>query len=348
MRIGIRSSLIVIGLLALMAPSAAAARVPAGFLGVQSWEPLTATDSQMLAGTRAGTFRAVMFWSQIEPKPGLRNWSLFDNTVANASLGGATVLPVLLSSPAHAAVDYHDPPVSPEGRAAFAAFAHDAVQRYGPSGSFWAARPDLPFRPIRQWQIWNEPNFPAYWFDRPNPRQYASLLRLARGAIKSADGGAKIVLGGIPETRYPGAMRLTRFLKGLYKARARKLFDAVAIHPYASNIKHLKRTIGSTRKIMARYKDRRKRLYVTEIGWATAGEGKRAYRTSMNGQAKRLRQAFSYLAKRRRKDRIGMVVWFALRDRAPNAGESNWWALNTGLLDMFGNPKPAWSVFARL
>jgi len=43
-----------------------------------------------------------------------------------------------------------------------------------------------------------------------------------------------------------------------------------------------------------------------------------------------------------------MVVWFSWRDRAPEPGEDNWWAINTGLFDRAGNPKPAWQAFARV
>ena len=75
-------------------------------------------------------------------------------------------------------------------------FLRLAVQRYGPNGTFWAANPTIPPRPIRVWQIWNEPNF-KYFVTHPNPGQYGKLVKISSGAIRSIDPGAKIVLGGL-------------------------------------------------------------------------------------------------------------------------------------------------------
>ena len=304
----------------------------------------------MLAATRTGTFRAVLTWSVVEPTPGKRLWRDFDATVARAAQARAAVLPVLLSSPIFAAEKFQYPPSTPAGKAAYVTFVRDAVARYGRNGSFWRSNPGLPYRPVTAWQVWNEPNFPAYWTNRrPNARQYVSLVRTTRSTLKSVDRRAKIVLAGIPETKYPGSISMSRYLKQIYRVRrARKLFDAVAIHPYASNVRHLKRSIANARKVMKKGRDGRKSLWVTELGWATGGTGKRVYRTTRRGQAKLLKSTLTTLVKMRRKQRIGMAVWFALRDKAPDPGEPNWWALHTGLLDLAGNPKPAWGTFKGL
>ena len=52
-----------------------------------------------------------------------------------------------------------------EGTAAYTQFLTALVGRYGPSGSLWAEQPALPRMPIRDWQIWNEPNLTRYWSD---------------------------------------------------------------------------------------------------------------------------------------------------------------------------------------
>lgn len=333
-----------------MAAPASAARAPRSFFGVQAWGVPTERESQMLAGTRTGTFRAVLTWSVVEPTPGLRRWHDFDLTVARAAQANASVLPVLLSSPQFAAEKFQYPPATPAGKAAFTQFVHDAVARYGRNGSFWRAHPELRYRPPTAWQVWNEPNFPSYWTNRrPSARGYVALVRQARSAIKGVDRRAKIVLAGVPETKFPGSISMSRYLKQIYRVRrARKLFDAVAIHPYASNLRHLKRSVVRARKVMKKGRDGRKPLWVTELGWATGGSGKRVYRTTKRGQAKLLKQTLTTLTKLRRKQRIGMAVWFALRDKAPDPGEPNWWALHTGLLDLAGNPKPAWGTFQGL
>ncbi len=67
-------------------------------------------------------------------------------------------------------------------------FLTQAVARYGPGGSFWAENPSLPKRPIRTWQIWNEPNF-KYFVARPNPAEYGKLVKISYAAIKGVDPG---------------------------------------------------------------------------------------------------------------------------------------------------------------
>ena len=51
-------------------------------------------------------------------------------------------------------------------RGPYAAYARALVQRYGPDGSFWTGQHRR--QPIRQWQIWNEPNLMFFW-----PRPFA-------------------------------------------------------------------------------------------------------------------------------------------------------------------------------
>jgi len=350
MRIPLRFAVLLTTALALvMAAPASAAKVPRSFFGVQAWGIPTEREAQMLGSTRSGTFRATLLWSVVEPTRGVRRWGDFDLTVARAARANATVLPVLLSSPQFVAARFQYPPSSPDGKAAFSTFVREAVARYGRNGTFWRANPGLPYRPVNAWQVWNEPNFPAYWNRRPNARQYVALLRSARSAIKGADRRAKVVIAGIPETKFPGSITMSRYLKQVYRVRgARKLFDAVAIHPYASNLRGLERSIKRARAVMKKGRDARKSLWITELGWATGGTGKKVYRTSRRGQAKLLKSTLTKLVKLRRKQRIGMAVWFALRDKAPDPGEPNWWALHTGLLDLAGNPKPAWGTFQSL
>ena len=94
-------------------------------------------------------------------------------------------------------------PVSGAARTGWAAFMTAAVARYGPSGSFWSEHPGIPQRPIRSWQIWNEPNF-KYFIARPNPAEYGKLVKISYTALKAADPGAQVVLAGLfarPERR---------------------------------------------------------------------------------------------------------------------------------------------------
>jgi len=340
--------LAVLALVCLAGAAQSQAAPKRAFYGIQDWAVPSGDDFDRLREARVGILRINLTWSSVEPTPGARNWAGYDAVMRDAAAAGMTVVPTLIGSPAFAAREPQYPPVrSKEGYAAWRAFVRDAVDRYGRGGSFWSENGDLRPRPIRAWMVWNEPNYPAYWFNRPSARAYVRFLRATRRQIKKADRRAKIVLAGLPETK--NGVPMKRYLRQVYRVRrARKLFDVVAVHPYARDHRGVIGAVRRARKIMRRGRDRKKPIWVTEVGWATGGDvsrGTRAFKTSRKGQAKRLRVTLKRVAKVRRRLRVGMVVWFSLRDRAPIEGEPNWWAIYTGLFDRDGAPKPAWRVF---
>ena len=54
------------------------------------------------------------------------------------------------------------PVETPWQRSAWATFLRDGAERYGPDGSFWVEHPDVPYLPIRTWEIWNEENIVTF------------------------------------------------------------------------------------------------------------------------------------------------------------------------------------------
>jgi polysaccharide biosynthesis protein PslG len=295
-----------------------------------------------------GIYRTTMLWSRVEPQRGRREWGPYDDMVERSAQAGMTLLPTLVGSPGFAAKRETFPPRRGAPMRRWLAFVRDAVNRYGRGGKIWREHPSLRYRPVRAWQVWNEPNFPSWWRGHPNARQYTRFLARTRRAIKRADRRAKVVLAGLPETRT--GIPMTRFLPALYRAGARRLFDAVAVHPYARDRRGVIRVIRRARSIMRSHGDGRKSVWVTEIGWATAGpvsRNTRRFRTTEAGQAKRIKTTLRALAGARRRLRIGAVVWFSLQDRRPVSGERDWWGLHTGLFRVSGNPKPGWFAFVR-
>ncbi len=136
------------------------------------------------------------------------------------------------------------------------------VHRYGPHGSFWSANPQIPARPIRMWQIWNEENLSYYW-QQPFASSYISLLRAAHNAIKRADPGAKVIVGALTNMAWTA-------LGQLYRHGARKLFDAVAVNGFTKKPANVILYLRLVRRAMDRFKDRRKPLYATEVSWPSA------------------------------------------------------------------------------
>ncbi|MBS1868986.1 MAG: hypothetical protein JSS99_04935 [Actinobacteria bacterium] len=330
---------------ALSAPPAPASQ-PRGFFGVQSWATPTSAELDAMGRSRVDVFRFNLEWSSVEPLPGRRVWGRYDDLVAGAARNAIRLLPVLYGSPPFAAAHATDPPLTRAARAAFTRFAADAVRRYGRGGAFWRLHPELPYFPILTWQIWNEPNFAAYWNGHPDPRQYLELVRAVRGPIRHVDPRARIALAGLPESR--GGMPIARFLGRLYDVRgASRLFEVVAVNPYARDERGVVGAVRRVRAIMDRHRDRRTPIIVTEIGWATGGPPG-PFRTSLRAQASLLTRSYASVLRLRKRCRVETVVWFSWRDRALYAGEHDWWAPHTGLFTLAGKAKPAWRAFVGL
>ena len=207
--------------------------------------------------------------------------------------------------------------------------------------------PGAPSLPIRSWQIWNEPNLGIYWCNRPNPREYASMLRVVGKAIKSEDPGAKIVTAGLPDSKLKSAMPLDKFISRLYKARGKRYFDTLAINGYATNNAQLSELLHRVRRHMNRKRDRRAGIWITEIGWGDGGPPHR-YNVGSAGQAARIANSFRLFGKLGRKLRLRGVVYYSWRDHEPYPPKYNdMWGLHTGLLDLNGNPKPAYYAFGQ-
>jgi hypothetical protein len=154
----------------------------------------------------------------------------YDDFVGAAARAGIRVLPVILGPEpgAPAASGGMAPPRDP---AAFGRYAAALVERYGPTGSFWAAHRDIPKLAVRSWQVWNEPNIRAFWATGPDPGAYAQLLQAASKAIRKADPAAEVVTAGLPSSHM--GIPASEFLDGIYAAGGRGAFDTVAVHSYA-------------------------------------------------------------------------------------------------------------------
>jgi polysaccharide biosynthesis protein PslG len=349
-----------IALLFLVAAALVVAQ-PAGaarrdFVGISSEDAFHASSSYrsrtfgQQRGVGVQLLRQNFDWAAVERSPGRYSFREYDSYVGAAAAHGLRILPVL----------YHPPgfrsrrprrgaqrgEYPPNSFRAMGAFGAAVVRRYGPRGSFWRSHPSTPKVPIRAYQVWNEPSLPVYWRPRPSARSYVRLLKTVRRAIRRADRHAEIVTAGIPPSKLRGAIRLTRFLKGMYRAGGRRAFTTFAVNSYAKNSRDLSRTLHGLRRIMRRYHDRRKRMWITELGWATGGPRHR-FNIGAAGQARRIKSVLRWVRRNRRKLRIRGVVYFQWRDQPPYPpAYKDMWGLHTGLLDRAGRAKPGLATFA--
>jgi hypothetical protein len=330
----------------------AAAALPPDFVGLVSEEAFSARGAarrallkrQSAAGVRL--LRQTFDWSLIETARGTYRLDDIDGFVSDAARAGIEVLPILFNAPGFYAEGGEraagDPASPPRDPATMGAFARTLVARYGPDGSLWREHPDLPRRPIRAWQVWNEPNLPVYWNGKPDAAAYVRLLRVVGRALHDADPRAEVVTGGMPDSRL--GIPFERYVRQLYAAGAKGAFDTLAIHPYAATDEGVVLAVRSARRLLTALGDPDVPIWVTEVGWASEGPASEVT-VGAGAQATLIRRVFSRLAAQAEVLHVRGIVYFNWRDAAPYAGGKDFWGLHTGLLAIDGKPKPALAAY---
>jgi Glycosyl hydrolase catalytic core len=286
-------------------------------------------------------------WSIIESNRGTFSWGSSDREIARLARSGVKAAPILLGTPGWLAHEPLAPPLrTGKARRAWRHFLHAAVRRYGPGGSFWAARPHLRRLPIRTWQIWNEPNYPASWKPRPSPHEYARFLKISKRTIRRVDRHAVIVLGALgPGHSGAGKYKATEFLRRLYRLGAKRDFDVAAVNSYAANARGDETKIAQLARVV-RSHDRGASVWVTEVGWSSSRDPRHVWAAgSEHRQAKLMRQTFRWLVGHAHRLRATQVFWFDWRDMDnPITGQPGY---DFGLRRANDAAKPAWRVFKR-
>lgn len=335
-----------------LAPPAPAQAEPVRF-GVHLYrEPFNVVEFERLRHGGGGVVRTSFLWFEVQPTPRPRfHWMRFDALVARAAHARVDVLPILIGSPGYASDHPAHPPTTRLGKARYARYVREAVARYGHRGSFWRENPGIPYRPVKAWEVWNEPNLPQFWTDgSPRVGEYAALLRLTSRAIRRADPRAEVVLGGMPEVKKSrrDAIPGSRYLDRLYRIDGtRRLFDVVGSHPYAPGVPGVARKVDRLRRVMLRHGDAHEPLWITEVGWSSAGR-RHPLVKDPETQAGLLRRTFALLRARRQRYGLDTVVWFRWQDPEERClkNADGCWHDHAGLFTGDEWPKPAWSAFA--
>ncbi len=340
-------------IIGLASEPAMGAGAPKQFFGVQPLGSPSPQQAARIAAGGVGSVRIPVSWREVQQQPGQPfNWAALDTLVERMAPYGIEVVPVLYETQDALGGRLALPTQTAAQRSGWAAFLDAAVRRYGPGGQFWAEHgpgSSVPLTefPIRIWQIWNEENT-TYFTARPNPRQYAALLKASNATIKAVDPGATVIIGGLLSrpangAKFKGAVAAQKYLDALYKVKGVKAtFDGVAVHSYVTNAGLLLPVLRELRAIMRRHGDRKTSTYLTEVGWGS-GKGK-GFGKGMSGQAKELSKAFNLMVKNRRKLKLQRVHWFSLTDAGPGLCV---FCDSTGLFTAAFDPKPSWFAFAR-
>jgi hypothetical protein len=342
-----------VALVASAAPGAAPAQAANPFFGVTDVSPRTShRDLNRLDKGGVGTVRRLLYWPSVQPRKGKFNWGGWDATVGDLASRGIAVLPFVYGSPRYIARRPNVPPVKSEHkRKLWRKFLAQLAKRYGTGGIYWTApglyRQQHPGRrplPIHDWQIWNEPNLKKFFAPGPSVNRYATLVRSAHRALHGADPKADVVLAGMSGRGQPSDKK---FLNRLYRARRiKRSFDAVAVNPYAPQVRQVGRKIKRIRGVMRRHGDRRTALWITELGWGSHQPDRFGLNKGVRGQKRILARSFKVIVRHRRAWHVRRLIWFEFRDPPASTGGCSF-CTSAGLLTHRGKPKPAWRAFKR-
>src|SRR3954451_24258578 len=366
---------LVLALLGTLTFATRAQALPANFWGVVPQTTFSNEHFERLARGGVESVRVSLGWADLQSqRNGSIQWGGVDSLVERAAFAGLDVLPTISGAPIWAV-----PTARVQGGGGSKAPAHlpvrgaaaggwcslliQAVERYGPNGQFWVTQRGVPVKPIRSWQIWNEPNF-KYFVARPNPAEYGKLVKLSYSALKAADPGAELVLAGLFSEplggryiRIQGKKKTllhrssinyfaSYFLEQMYKSSPgiKSKFSAVALHPYTETWNYLTPEIEEVRDVLKASHDAAKALWITELGWSSGPRrSDDAFAKGPAGQVAELRGSFRLLTANAAKWRIKRLYWFSVEDAKGNCNFCD----GTGLFTEAFKPKRSWFEYVK-
>jgi hypothetical protein len=164
--------------------------------------------------------RLTVRWAAVEQTKGQYEWESVDKIVDGLTSRGVDIF---LGTGCSSHPEYQDfpagyfyPPTdSPEALAGYCRYAAAMVERYRDR--------------VRHYEIWNEPNISIFWRPKPDAKAYSLLVRRASEAMRSVDGGIK-VMGGVLAGVGPHVTQYAQdFLSQPGTAEA---IDILVYHPY--------------------------------------------------------------------------------------------------------------------
>jgi hypothetical protein len=359
---------VAIALAALLAASLAApaaqAQVPRDFYGVTAQGPMDPTDAFLMKRAGVGTLRFHFDWRNIQSQPGrcqaaaptgICDWTGLDYAAGLFAASDVRLFPYLLNVPWFIDEDSNTPPIrSKSDRDAWSGFVAAAVKRYGRGGIYWKRFfsdqfPDSKPLPITHWEVWNEPSDGSYWRPKPNPKEYARLLKLTGRTIHSANDKAKVVFAGLFGTPNPddNGVKAFRFYQRAFAQKAiGKAFDQVGVHPYGPTMGRVRTQMDWVLEEMKRAGFQRRGIWVTELAWSSS-EPPTILGVGPQGQARLLAKSFKFFRANRRNWNIKGLHWYSWQDLPPGYPLCEF-CEEAGLVTYERQPKPAYDAFEAL
>jgi len=317
---------------ALVAAPAQAGSVSPTFFGVMANGPLSSPgvnlvdEGAVMKANGVGTIRLPVQWPNLQPYASFEqlpesarghytnvggiptDFSGTDAQIGAAARNKLDVTALVVRAPAWAALDPNETFSAPRDPASYGRFLTTLIERYGAKGTFWAANPSVPKRPLKNFQIWNEPSLHRYFPVKSWAPAYVKLLRASYAAVKAADSGATVITAGLPNFSW-------RDYATLFKAgmKARGYFDAIAVHPFTGTADGSVKILEFVRAVLDANGARTAPLWVTEISWPS-GRGKadanQNWLTTEAGEALKVDQVYRAYAKSAKRLKLARAYWY--------------------------------------
>lgn len=295
-------------------------------------------DLEVCRSTGATTLRISFSWLEMQPTPDAIDFSFWDDFIRMAvDEYHLRLIPYVCYTPRWAASDpgdnyWHSAPRDPE---AFARFVTALVTRYRSR--------------IHSWELWNEPDNPAYWTG--TVAQFSELVLAGSRAVRAADPSATVVLGGI-------AWRVGFVAELLQLPGLPEAVDVINMHAYLETwaedpLEHLPAYIGRVHDLIVAHGGRQ-RIWLAEVGYSDYRRGsfvsgqytaRFPYEHTPAYQADALLRAAVLAAST---GQVDLFTWYRINDLPADIdviGDVN--NRHLGILDVHGQPKPAFTALAR-
>jgi beta-xylosidase len=311
----------------------------ADYLGVNAhflwFEPqVYAQQIQQLKALGLEWVRIDLHWDRHEPEPQRYRVEMVDamlHAVAAAQLKPVVYLvgsaPFASSAPPGAPFRDQYPPKDPK--------------QFAERMMLLAAR----YPQVAAWQVWNEPNLPAYWRPQEDPVAYGMLLQASVRALHKAAPGKPVVMGGMA---YYSQMPVKGgvMLEELGKLGAFSLNTIVAYHPYSEfpegDDPRRQDFIARVNQLNPRLRGAGvKSIWATEWGWSSyQGPKEMQAIIGESGQADYLLRRLAIMSTQD----FDRIFLFALSDLDRRASVRD---RGYGLLTRDAKPKPSYLALQR-
>lgn len=258
-------------------------RIPVGVHGLMMQR--TGADrpgvaARLVAGMGAGSYtREDIAWSDIQPvSRDAYTWTSTDAVVRDCATAGLKIFAILDKPPvwavggASTAESWTKPPITEPATTDYANWCGAVAARYGPGGTYWAANPTVPYVPVTEYEVWNEPYKFAAWKAADGSQLAADTAAYARMVTAAAakihlTAGCKVFAAVDTGTDNTGGSPSPQpfLIPFLGQPGVLTAIDGLSVHPYAYGYNPATYSLNGTPRAASDVEWRRSWLHTSKM-----------------------------------------------------------------------------------